>query len=352
MNLELRHPPMAPEWIDRPHQSLALGDFPLESGETIADFELVYVTHGELDASKRNAILVLPSIHGTHHRLDFLIGPGRALDPARWFVICVDAIGNGLTTSPSTSRRQPLLKFPRFGMRDIVRAQHRLVSDCFGIERLAAVIGASMGGMQALQWGVSFPHAMEAIIAMTPMARTGAWSQAVNEAYRRALMPDADWWRRDAAETDWRAWVSVQLLAGHTPESIAARFRSRIDLERWIEERAKWQAQQRSHPVDRVYQTWAYDAHDVGGGDGFGGDTRAALASIRARTLVLAPPLDLYNPETQAREDAAAIPGAVFETVPSNAGHQCTTTSREADVQFIDRRLKEFLALHCAKLST
>jgi homoserine O-acetyltransferase len=207
-----------------------------------------------------------------------------------------------------------------------------------------------MGGMQALQWGVSFPQAMDAIVAMTPMARTGAWSRAVNEAYRRALMPDAEWWRRGAAETDWRSWVSVQLLAGQTPASVAARL-GQADLGRWIDERAKWQAQQRSHPVDRVYQTWAYDAHDVGAGDGFGGDTRAALAYIRARTLVLAPPLDLYNPETQAREDAAAIPGAVFETVPSDAGHQCTTTLREGDAQFIDRRVKEFLAPYRAKLS-
>ena len=350
MNPDLRHPPMIPEWIERPHLRLPLGDLALENGETIADFELVYVTHGELDESRRNAILVVPSIHGTHHRLDFLIGPGRALDTTRWFIICVDAIGNGLTTSPSTSMRQPMLSFPRFGLRDMVRSQHRLVRDFLRIERLAAVVGASMGGMQALQWGVSFPHAMEAIVAMTSMARTGAWSRAVNEAYRRALMSDTDWWRRSAAETDWRAWISVQLLAGQTPVGIAARFRD-AELARWIDERAKWQAQQRSHAIDRVYQMWAYDAHDVGAGDGFGGDTQAALASIRARTLVLAPPLDLYNPVTQAREAAAAIHGAVFETVPSDAGHQCTTTMREGDATFIDRRVKEFLAPQRASLS-
>ena len=156
---DFRHPPLQPNWVDRPHEFLELGDFPLESGEVIRDFRLSYVTHGRPNADRSNVVLALSAIGSTHHRLDVWIGPGRALDPNRDCIVAVDAIGNGLTTSPSTSRAQPGTAFPRFTIRDMVESQKRLV-DHLGIERLFAVVGASMGGMQALQWGVSHPRRM------------------------------------------------------------------------------------------------------------------------------------------------------------------------------------------------
>ena len=167
----------------------ALGDLPLESGETIRDFSISYVTHGTLNADKSNAILMTTAIGGNHHRIDFLIGPGKALDTDRYFVVATDAIGNGLSTSPSTSASQHGTAFPHFTIRDMVESQKRLL-DRLGITHLVAVAGASMGGMQALQWGVSHPGLMDALVALTPMARTAPWSIAVNEATRRALMLD------------------------------------------------------------------------------------------------------------------------------------------------------------------
>jgi homoserine O-acetyltransferase len=179
---------------------------------------------------------------------------------------------------------------------------------------------------------------------MTPMARTASWSVAVNEAYRQALMAKPDWWRRDGASTDWRAWVGVQLIAGRTPASIAAQFADGQQLKAWIDGRAAWQAAQGSHPVDRVYQTWAYDAHDVASGDGFAGDTDAALGAIRATALVLAPPLDLYNPAEDARALARRIAHSQFDTIQTDAGHQSTTSLRSADAAFLNRRIGDFLA--------
>jgi homoserine O-acetyltransferase len=88
---------------DPPHQRYSLGDFKLESGQSILDCEVSFVTHGTLNADKSNAVLVLSAIGGNHHRIDFLIGPDKAFDPAKYFIICVDAIGNGLSISPSNS---------------------------------------------------------------------------------------------------------------------------------------------------------------------------------------------------------------------------------------------------------
>ena len=107
-------------------------------GETIKDFAISYVTHGKLNEKKNNAILMTSSIGGNHHRIDFLIGPGKALDTDKYFIIATDAIGNGLSTSPSNSKSQPGTKFPRFTIRDMVQSQYRLVKEKFGISRLLA----------------------------------------------------------------------------------------------------------------------------------------------------------------------------------------------------------------------
>src|SRR5262249_40735911 len=95
-----------------PHQSYSEGDLKLESGEVIKDFSISYVTHGKLNDKKSNAILMVTAISGNHHRIDFMIGPGKALDTDKYFIVCTDAIANGLSTSPSNSKAQPRMQFP------------------------------------------------------------------------------------------------------------------------------------------------------------------------------------------------------------------------------------------------
>jgi homoserine O-acetyltransferase/O-succinyltransferase len=182
------HTPQQP-----PHQLYSEGDLMLESGEAIRDFSISYVTHGTLNASKSNAILMVTAVSGNHHRLDFMIGPGKALDPEKYFIVCTDAIANGLTTSPSNSTLQPRMKFPRFTIRDMVESQFRLMKEKLGIDHVVAVIGPSMGGMQTLQWGVSHPDFMDALVAIVPLAKTPGWTVAVLEASRKAIMTDPLW---------------------------------------------------------------------------------------------------------------------------------------------------------------
>src|SRR5262245_50986830 len=170
---------------DPPHQTYCPGDFKLESGDVIKDFCISYVTHGTLNANKSNAILMVTAISGNHHRIDYLIGPGRALDPSKYFIIATDAIGNGLSTSPSNSKAQPRMKFPKFNIRDMVSSQQRLVTEKFGIKKLVTVIGASMGGMQALQWGVSQPDLTLSLVPIIPLGRTPAWTTGVLEMTRQ-----------------------------------------------------------------------------------------------------------------------------------------------------------------------
>src|SRR3954452_16282075 len=123
----LAHTPNQP-----PHQSYKMGDFQLESGEVIKDFSISYVTHGKLNEKKSNAVLMVTAISGNHHRIDFMIGPGKALDTDKYFIVCTDAIGNGLTSSPSNSKAQPRMQFPKFTIRDMVESQYLLVKQKFG----------------------------------------------------------------------------------------------------------------------------------------------------------------------------------------------------------------------------
>ena len=316
----------------------ALGDLELESGEVIHDFEQSYVVHGDPKPDGSNAVLVCSSLTGNHKRLDFLIGPALALDPAICCVVATDAIGNGLSTSPSNSMSQPGMKFPRFTLRDMVHAQYRLATEHLGFTTLHAVVGASMGGMQALQWGVSYPSFMRALVAMTPMAKTHPWSALVVATARACLMADPAWTGEGFSQRPrrgWRAYAGLMnALLMRTPA---------VALERELDE---FVAQVESHGFDAhdyLYQSWAYEAHDVGTTPGYDGVTSRALAAIRAKTLVLAPPQDLFNPSGAASEAASAIPGARFEEIPSTRGHQSATKDSATGVAFLNATIGAFL---------
>jgi homoserine O-acetyltransferase len=332
-------------WIDAPHGRLHLPRLALESGEVIEDFELSYALHGDMHDRSVPVVVALCAIGSTHHRLDFLIGEGRALDLRRVRIIAIDAIGNGLSSSPSTSRRQPRLNFPRFTIRDMVHSQ-KLLMDDLGIETVDLIVGASMGGMQALQWAVSYPDRVQRIVAMTPMARTTAWSGAVNHAARLALQSYA----ADPMSCQnhlggcWERWSMImQVLCSWTPDYINRELSGSEELRAWLQPRQRLWREQGFDPLDWIYQSLAYDDHDVGKTEGFGGDTVAALRSIRAKTLVAVPPLDLYNPAEAGCWAAQYIAGCELMTVMSDAGHQMASAADPVAASELNERIRDFM---------
>jgi homoserine O-acetyltransferase len=339
----LAHTPQQP-----PHQLYAEGDLKLESGEAIRDFSISYVTHGTLNARKSNAILMVTAISGNHHRIDFMIGPGKPLDPDKYFIICTDAIANGFSTSPSNSKMQPAMSFPKFTIRDMVESQYRLLKEKFGIDHVVAVIGPSMGGMQTLQWGVSHPDFMDALVAMVPLAKTPGWTVAVLEASRKAIMNDAAWNNgnyESPPEKGVRLWRDIlNLLAARTPDMYSAQFKNGMDALPWMEAQ-ETAALKAFDANDWIYQTWAYQAHDVGLTPGFNGDTAKALASIKARTLILTGTKDLLNPEFEPIEAGKNIAGVKMMTISPGTvtGHASAGGAGAADVEFLNRETGAFL---------
>ncbi|MGA3402850.1 MAG: alpha/beta fold hydrolase [Acetobacteraceae bacterium] len=334
-------------------QTFRIGDLPLEGGGTIRDFSIAYTTEGTLNAAKSNAVLMVTAISGNHHRIDFMIGPGKGLDTDHLFVIKTNAIGNGLTTSPSNSATQHGPDFPHFAIRDMVQSQYLLLQH-LGIGHLVAVAGASMGGMQTLQWGVSHPEMMDALIALTPMARTSPWSIAVNEATRHALMLDPAFnggHYTAQPEVGWRMRADVlQVLATRTPEAMREQFPDPMDVLPWIGSQETAAVKSGFDANDWIAQTWAYDRHNVGatpieGKAVFGGDPIKALHSVKAKTLIMSGTLDLYNPVEEGIAAAEAIPDGRHVTIPSVQGHVAASAGfKPADIEFINATVRGFMS--------
>ena len=181
----------------------------LESGRKLGPITLAYETYGTLDRERSNAILVLHALSGDAHAAgyhqgdkdpgwwDGMIGPGKAFDTNRYFVICSNVIGgcNG-STGPSSinpaSGKPYALDFPIITISDMVRAQALLI-DHLGIEKLLAVVGGSMGGMQALQWAAEFPERVRAVIPVATALKHSPQQIAFDEVIRQSIMADPDW---------------------------------------------------------------------------------------------------------------------------------------------------------------
>ncbi len=192
------------------------GNFKLESGRMFGPITLAYETYGKLNAEKSNAILVMHAFSGNAHAAgvhtgdqdaawwDFMIGPGKALDTDKYFMICVNVIGGCKgSTGPSSPNpndpRQPAgrgkpygIDFPLITIGDMVRTQKILI-DHLGISRLQGVIGGSMGGMLALQWVASFPDSVECVIPIAATLKHSPQQIAFNEVGRQAIMADPAW---------------------------------------------------------------------------------------------------------------------------------------------------------------
>ncbi|MCF3651093.1 homoserine O-acetyltransferase MetX [Synoicihabitans lomoniglobus] len=184
--------------------------FTFDCGRTIPGFTIRYETYGRLNATGTNAILVCHALSGDHHCAGIhhltdrkvgwwnnIIGPGKALDTNHYFVACANVIGGcqgstgPLSTDPETGRPYGI-NFPIVTINDMVRAQERWLR-ALGVTQLHAAMGGSMGGMQVLQFGITFPGFVKRMIAMATTARESAQAIAFNEVGRQAILQDPDW---------------------------------------------------------------------------------------------------------------------------------------------------------------
>ncbi len=323
---------------------------------TLAPVDVAYQTYGQLDAARSNAILVTHAFSGDSHAAgldpetgkpgwwDSMIGPGKGFDTDRFFVICSNVLGGCRgTTGPSSINPATGLpfgiSFPGITIADMVRLQAKLMSH-LGIERLLAVAGGSMGGMQVLEWAVSYPHRIVAALPIASTARHSAMQIAFNEVGRQAVMSDPDWNGGDyyTAKYPGRG-LSVARMVGHITymsddsmrKKFGRRFRDKeqpsfnfgVDFE--VESYLRYNGSQFVDRFDAnsyLYITKAMDYFDVSAGYSSLG---VSLERAQARFLVISFTSDWLYPSYQSLEIVNALRSrnrdVAYCEIPSSYGH-------------------------------
>ena len=204
-------------------QLASIGSLTMVGGK-IKQCSLGYRTYGTLAADQSNVVLVPTWLTGrTADQID-LIGPGKLIDTDRWYVIALDAIGNGVSCSPSNSKSHPRLNFPEFGIRDMVKAQHRLLALTLGIDHAHAIVGISMGAMQAMQWAVMYPDYASNIVSIVGTAQPTARDLQVWRGELTAIEHNPGWNAGNYPPgTVFRNLTALHTESMWTPEHTAAK---------------------------------------------------------------------------------------------------------------------------------
>lgn len=329
---------------------LELGDLPLLCGDVLKDAKLAYQTYGTL-STRRDNVVVLPTFYtGTNTRCEGFFGPGRAIDPARHFIISPNLFGNGRSSSPSnTPAPQDGPRFPRVQMWDNIAAQHRLVHDHLGITSIALVAGWSMAGCQAYQWAAQYPDMVQAILPFCASARTSQHNIVFLEGVRAALCADQSWNCGDYASPPvaglkafgrvYAGWAFSQAfyrdglfrqLGFETVENL---------LQDWEKDHVEnWDA----NDLLAKLETWK--AGDISAGPLYRSDFKRALGAIKARAILMPCAQDLYFPPADNEIEARYMPGAAFRPHSSDWGHCAASPGNDAGfTAALDANLRELL---------
>ena len=337
--------------VHGPFETAALGDFELENGGKIRDLRLAYATFGTLSDKKDNAILFPAWYSGTNKILELAyVGKGRALDPSRYFIILVNQIGNGLSSSPSnTAAPFNAAAFPAISIGDDVRAQHRLVTETLGIERLALVVGGSMGAQQTYEWAARFPEAVRRAAPIAGLARGTAYTKLLVDTFIEAIQSDPafdDGWYAggSAVHRGLRRHARLFAASGFSPALYANEgwrdlgFSSAEDFLRGFVENHF--LPQDPNNLILLASKW----RDFDLGKLAGGRLKEALGRIRAKTYVIAIENDAFFPLADIAAEQKLIPNSELKLISSDWGHLALFGTDAAYRETIDAYLKELLA--------
>ncbi len=349
----------------------------MDCGEKLSPVTVTYETYGELNDAADNAILVCHALTGSAHAAGFLsndtksagwwnsfIGDGKALDTRKYFVVCSNFLGGCYGTtgpvslSPLTGKPYGV-SFPQMTIRDMVRVQKELI-DFLGVKQVRTVIGGSLGGMQALEWGVMFPEIVRSIIPIATASAHSPWCIGLNDIARQAIMNDPDWRNGDyyshgQPERGLSLARQVAMVSYRSEASFLDRFhrdrvksngngtRTRFDSTNLfqIESYLRYQGKKLVDRFDAntyIYISRAMDLHDVGYGRG---NIEDILSSVNIPALCVGIDSDILYPVHEQKKLASALPRARYREITSPFGHDAFLIEFEQLGKFVGEFLGE-----------
>lgn len=333
------------------HQIAQLGAFTFESGAIVPDLRISYVTHGNLNENEDNIILVMQHFMGDHHDLDFLIGPGKALDTDKYFVVATDCISNArlrqdVSTGPTNSGLK--MNFPTVTMLDSVNAEVKLLTEYLAFDHIFAAIGSSMGAQKGYQLAVSYPDFVDGIVAIAGGPSTNLQIRTQARSMRDIIALDSGWYSGNYQQNPvmgvntalmnfvpWLygyPWFGENITSDEADADFGA-FWNAIWTQHWPQDAR-----------DIYYQLETWGEFSVGDTPGFAGNVASALASIKAQVLMIGATHDMMVRPEEYIIAMEAIPNATHIELDSPAGHLiCCGFDPEA-TEIMDREVAKFLS--------
>ncbi|MDQ0217672.1 alpha/beta fold hydrolase [Peribacillus cavernae] len=334
-----------------PYELYNLGDFSLEDGENIPDCKLAYATFGELNDAKDNAILIPTWFSGTSKAYEPYIGSGRALDPEKYFIVIVNQIGNGLSSSPhNTPAPFGMAHFPNVRIGDDVRAQHKFITEKYGIQELALVVGGSMGAQQTYEWAVRYPDMVKRAAPIAGTAKNTSHDFLFTETLNEAITSDPNWnggnyqscrevadglkrhakiWSVMGLSTEFYKKEGWRLFGVASLDEFIAGFLEPLFIE--------------MDPNALLSMGWKWQRGDVSRNTN--GNLQEALGQIKAKVYVMPIDEDMFFPPRDCEEEQKMIPNSELKVIRSICGHFALFAAEGKEyTDQIDKHLSELLA--------
>jgi homoserine O-acetyltransferase/O-succinyltransferase len=330
------------------HQIASLGNFRFENGETIDELKVSYVAYGKLNAARDNAVLALQHFTGDHHDNEFLIGPGKAFDPEKYYVIATDFLANAklrqdLTTGPTNSGLK--MRFPRITARDWVNADVKLVKEYLGINHVVAAVGASIGGINAFQLAVSYPDFVSTIVPMAASPQTNPQTRMVLRHVRDVIALDPGWYS-GMYDVNPATGLRIALMElspwWRSPQWYMDSLTTSEKLRNY---EATWQSIWSGLDArDVFYELDGWSEFNIGDTPGFNGDAKTALTAIKARTLLIGVKEDQLTRREELQFAKSTIRDVAYLELSSSAGHTASVGFDPKLNEAINSEIAKFLA--------
>jgi len=315
--------------------------YKFEAGQQLENVKIGYITFGKLNDAKTNAVLLVPGTSSGRHWADDYVGPGKMYDTDKYFFIGVDAVGGGNSSQPGDGLG---MGFPRYTIRDMVRTQYELVTKGLGLSSLHAVAGPSMGSFQGVEWGVNYPAFMKGLVLIVPAARSDQHFYAIVDAVVGMITLDPGYkdgkYDQNPVEGIKRAgmiyfpWLfsDEYLQTLKTPEPYQTAL---------MAFGTGWSKAWDANAL--VIRYGASRNHDASAP--YGGDMKAALGRVQAKSLLLASQTDRTIPAYLSRELFAGLKNAQYVEIPTIRGHLGGASPLKGSTEeaYIAEKIRAFL---------